>query len=307
MSNVKIGLATPVTLWTLGLDEKRRLLDEVVATGVGHVFMADHVSFRNGAGKDGFVEIAALSQLHPTIGVMISIYLLPLRHPLPVARQLATMHEIAPGRVTFGVGIGGEDRHEVEVCGVDPKTRGRRMNESLAVLRGVMSGKPFDFAGEFFQVSQARIKPTIGTSIPIIVGGRSNAALVRTGRFGDGWMGAWCSVRRFEEASGIIRQAAEEAGRTDVDWQHGYQPWVGVADTADAARALVADAMEKFYHVPFGKFERYVPFGTPEDVAAMLVPYRDAGCRIFNLKVVAATDTESIAATGIIADRLHAA
>ena len=67
-------------------------------------------SFRDGSGTDGFVEIAALSQLHAEISVMISIYLLPLRHPLPVARQLATMHKIAPGRMLFGVGIGGEEQ-----------------------------------------------------------------------------------------------------------------------------------------------------------------------------------------------------
>ena len=53
--------------------------------------------------------------------VMTSIYLLPLRHPLPVARQLSSMGKVAPGRFTFGVGVGGEDRHEVEICGVDPR------------------------------------------------------------------------------------------------------------------------------------------------------------------------------------------
>ena len=68
------------------------MLADVAAAGVDHVFMADHVSFRNGSGTDGFVEIAGLSQLHPSMGVMISIYLLPLRHPVPVARQLATAH-----------------------------------------------------------------------------------------------------------------------------------------------------------------------------------------------------------------------
>lgn len=53
---------------------------------IDHMYMADHISFHDGSGTDGFVEIAALSQLHPNLGVMISIYLLPLRHPLPVAR-----------------------------------------------------------------------------------------------------------------------------------------------------------------------------------------------------------------------------
>jgi alkanesulfonate monooxygenase SsuD/methylene tetrahydromethanopterin reductase-like flavin-dependent oxidoreductase (luciferase family) len=65
----------------------------------------------------------------------VALYLLPLRHPVLVARQLASIAELAPGRLTFGVGIGGEDPHELEICGVDPRTRGRRMDESLEILR----------------------------------------------------------------------------------------------------------------------------------------------------------------------------
>ena len=114
----------------MSIDAKHRMLEDAWAAGVNHIFMADHVSFRDGSGTDGFVEIAALSQLHAEMSVMISIYLLPLRHPLPVARQLATMHKIAPGRMLFGVGIGGEDRHEIEICGVDPRTRGRRQTNA---------------------------------------------------------------------------------------------------------------------------------------------------------------------------------
>ncbi len=132
---LKFGLATPSNLWSLDWDERRAVVGNIVESGFDHIFMADHVSFRNGSGTDGFVEVASLSQLDPRVGVMISIYLLPLRHPLPVARQLASMARIAPGRMIFGVGIGGEDRHEIEICGVDPKRRGIRANESLEISR----------------------------------------------------------------------------------------------------------------------------------------------------------------------------
>lgn len=82
-----------------------------------------------GHGNDGMVTAAALANLHPDLGVYLGVYLLPLRHPVPVARQLANLAEMAPGRIRFGVGIGGDDRHEVEVCGVDhsaQKCRHRR-------------------------------------------------------------------------------------------------------------------------------------------------------------------------------------
>jgi len=271
-----------------------------VDVGINHLYMADHVSFHDGSGNDGFVEVAALSQLHPSINVMISIYLLPLRHPLPVARQLATMHKVAPGRMMFGVGVGGEDRNEIKLCGVDPATRGRRTNESLDIIRRLMDGSTIDFSGEFFELERACIKPAVTQPIPIIVGGRSNAALARAGRFGDGWIGVWCSVRRFQEALQLVQDAADKAGRNKTDWLHGYQPWLGVGDTRAEARAIVAKEMEDFYKVPFEKFERYTPYGTPDEVAAQLKPYVDAGCRLMNLKVCARDDAESIEAAGAI-------
>ncbi len=302
---LRVGMTPPDGFWGADVDARRHMLDRLVANGIDHVFMADHVSFHDGSGTDGFVEIAALSQLNPDIGVMISIYLLPLRHPLPVARQLATMHKIAPGRMLFGVGIGGEDRHEVEVCGVDPSTRGRRMDEMLPLVRALMRGETVSVDGDFFQIHEARVKPTIDPPIPIIVGGRSDAALRRAGRFGDGWVGAWCSENRFTKALALIDEAAESSGRGAVAWQHGYQPWLGVADTREEARALVAGQMERFYKVPFEQFERYTPYGTPEQVAEALSGYVERGCSILNMKVVAGNDDEAIAAGGIIAERLR--
>ncbi len=280
------------------------MLDQLHEAGIDHVYMADHVSFRDGHGTDGFVEIAGLSQLHDHLGVMISVYLLALRHPMAVARQMATMTQLAPGRVSLGVGVGGDDRHEIEVCGVDPRTRGRRTDECLAILRLLADGNPIDYTGEFFDLDAASIKPPIG-SIPILIGGRSDAALVRTGRHGDGWIGAWCSPRRFAEAVDIIDEAAAEAGRA-ANWIHGYQPWIGVGRTRDQARQAVAGAMERFYRVPFERFERYTPYGGVEEVAERLQPYREAGCRLFNLKVVAHDEPTAMEAAGRIAGLLRA-
>jgi len=269
----------------MGHSQRIETVKNINDSGFNHLFMADHVSFRDGAGTDGFVEVAALSQLHASIGVMISIYLLPLRHPLPVARQLASMARIAPGRMIFGVGIGGEDRHEIEICGVDPATRGALSNESLAIIRGLMNGDTVTHHGAHFSIDDARIRPTPQQAIPIIVGGRSNAALQRAALYADGWIGVWCSARRFKEAVGMVADYAHTAGRRAPQWCHGYQPWVGVDADPSKAREAVKQGMENFYKLPFEKFERYTPSGTPQQVAEQLAPYIDAGCSMFNLKV----------------------
>ena len=300
----RFGLSTPSNLWTQRLDQKQASVAAAYDAGYDHLFMADHVSFRNGSGTDGFVEVAGLSQLHPRMGVMISIYLLPLRHPLPVARQLSTMGQLAPGRMIFGVGIGGDDRHEVEVSGVNPATRGKRTNESLEIIRRLLDGETVDFAGEHFDLSEAVIRPRPDPAIPIMVGGRSDAALVRAGRHAEGWIGVWCSERRFAEAVHKVEATAAEAGRDAVAWQHGYQPWVGIADSKEQAREVVKEQMERFYKIPFEKFERYTPYGTPQQAAEMLAGYAEAGARLFNLKLCTVHAEEELAAAAELRSQL---
>jgi alkanesulfonate monooxygenase SsuD/methylene tetrahydromethanopterin reductase-like flavin-dependent oxidoreductase (luciferase family) len=243
--------------------------------------------------------------LHPTLPVMTGVYLLPLRHPVLVARQLSDIDQLAPGRLIFGVGIGGEDRHEVEMCGVDPATRGRRMEECLAVLRELRTGAAVTFHGEFFDLDDAHVLPAPAEPIPIIVGGRSDAALRRAGRLGDGWLGIWNSPRRFGEAVEIIADEAGRAGRDGPPTRHAMQVWCGIADTKEQARAHVAPAMEAFYQIPFERFEKYSPYGTPEDVAEFLAPYVEAGCTMFNL-IPQSDDRESALAGAATVKKLLA-
>ena len=84
-------------------------LGRVHDAGIDHICCGDHVSFFVGAGLDGLLQATALATLHPTLPVMTGVYLLPLRHPVLVARQLSDLDQLAPGRLIFGVGIGGEE------------------------------------------------------------------------------------------------------------------------------------------------------------------------------------------------------
>jgi alkanesulfonate monooxygenase SsuD/methylene tetrahydromethanopterin reductase-like flavin-dependent oxidoreductase (luciferase family) len=273
-------------------DDVRVHLGAVHDAGIDHVCVGDHVSFFVGAGLDGLLQATTLALLHPTLPVMTGVYLLPLRHPVLVARQLSDLSQFAPGRLVFGVGIGGEDRHEVEICGVDPATRGRRMEECLIILRQLLTGKPTTFHGEFFDLDDALIVPTPVKPMPIIVGGRSDAAVRRAGRLGDGWLGIWNSARRFAEVVDILADEAARVGRVDPPRRHAMQLWCGIGDTKEAARARLAPAMEGFYQIPFERFEKYSPYGTPEDIAEFLVPYVEAGCTSFNL-IPQAVDRET--------------
>jgi alkanesulfonate monooxygenase SsuD/methylene tetrahydromethanopterin reductase-like flavin-dependent oxidoreductase (luciferase family) len=263
--------------------EWRRLIARAEAAGLDHLAVGDHVSFHSGAGADGLIAASTVLGVAERLSTNTAVYLLPLRHPVLVARQLADISARAPGRFMFGVGVGGEDRHEVEVCGVDPSTRGRRMDECLQVIRELLTGQPVDFEGEFVKLAQAQIVPAVAGTIPIVVGGRSDVAIHRAGRYGDGWFGIWVSARRYEQAIGQMREAAENAGREKFESTNALNMWCGVDVTSDGARTHVASAMEAFYGLPYRAFEKWSPAGTPTQLADFLMPYLAAGCSVFNL------------------------
>lgn len=303
---LRVGTVGGDALLAGPMEARRALAERLEHSGIDHLFIADHISFHNGMGMDGLINAAILTTLCPSMEVCVGVYLLALRHPVPVARQIASLAQSAPGRLILGVGVGGEDRHEVAICGVDPATRGRRTDACLQALTGLLSGAPTTHHDAFFDFDDALIVPPPDPAVPLLIGGRADAALRRAGTHGDGWLGVWTSPTRFAAAVAEVEAHAEAAGRARRCRAHGMQIWVGVDDDRDTARARLARRMERFYRTPYERFERYAPFGTPDEVAAALAPLVDAGCRRFNLTPVAGSEAEGIDAVAEIAERLRA-
>lgn len=301
----RIGMLASPAMLRLPVASRAKHLARVVDAGCSHVFVADHVSFHVGLGMDGLMQAALIAGLEPRLQVVVGVYLLALRHPVPVARQIATLCESAPGRLVLGVGVGGEDRHEIEICGVDPGSRGRRTDDCLVALQGLLSGEPTSHAGAFFEFDAAQILPAPDPVVPIVVGGRSNAAVRRAGRFGDGWLAVWCSPTRFARGVVEVGEHAAAAGRSAPD-RHGLQVWLSIDADRARARARLAQGMEQMYRVPFERFEKYSPYGEPGEIADFLRAYVDAGCRFFNLMPLADSTEAGIDAIAEIRERLHA-
>lgn len=277
------------------VEQRRALVARAIDGGLDHFFGADHVSFhRGGWGVDGLVRAAQITALHDQARVMVGVYLLALRHPMPVARQLATICESAPGRLMLGVGVGGEDPHEFEVCGIDPRTRGRRTDEMLSILEPLLAGETVDSEGPFYPLERAEISPVPEPRVPIFVGGRAPAALRRAGQYGDGWLGIWSTPERYRQAVETVREEAARFGRAERCTQHGIQLWLAVDDDKAAARARLGRRMEAIYRVPFEKFERYSPHGSLAEVADQLAELADAGCRLFNVACIGRSAEQSI-------------
>ncbi|HUK70254.1 MAG TPA: LLM class flavin-dependent oxidoreductase [Streptosporangiaceae bacterium] len=298
-ASARVGMFPPFGLLERSPDTARGFLAAAGQAGIDHVCCGDHVSFA-GVGFDGLVQATALAMLHPTLPIYTGLYLLPLRHPMLVARQLADIERLAPGRLIFGAGVGGEDRHEISICGVDPATRGLRMNECLTVVRQLLTGMAVTFHGKFFDFDDAVITPAPAAAIPITIGGRSDAAIRRAGRLGDGWLGIWNSPRRFATAVEMAAAEAARIGRPDPPTRHAMQVWCGLANSKEEARACLAPTMETVYRLPFERFERYCPYGTADDVAEFLAPYAYAGCPEFNLIPQSPDHDQAIAGTAAV-------
>jgi alkanesulfonate monooxygenase SsuD/methylene tetrahydromethanopterin reductase-like flavin-dependent oxidoreductase (luciferase family) len=281
------------------------LFDRIAGAGIDHVMVGDHVMFQGGAGNDGLADAASVVTATEQLDVYLAVYLMVLRHPLPVARQVLTVAQFAPGRLWLGLGIGGDDRREVIACGVDPATRGRRMDESLGIVRRLLAGETVSAEGEFFSLDDVRLRPVPEQPIPLIVGGRSDAALRRAGRLGDGWLGIWASAARCAEAVRSVEEHAAAAGRRDVAWKHGMTFWCGFGSSRAEARSRVAPAMEGLYRTSFERFERYVPCGSAEEVAAFAAPYLEAGCSTLNFIPVAGSDEAGIDAVAEVGKLLR--
>jgi alkanesulfonate monooxygenase SsuD/methylene tetrahydromethanopterin reductase-like flavin-dependent oxidoreductase (luciferase family) len=276
------------------MTHRRRMLSRMADAGMDHVMVGDHVMFHGGVGNDGLTDAASVVTANDDLRVYLAVYLLALRHPLLVARQILTVSQFAPGRLSLGLGIGGDDRREVEACGVDPKTRGRRMDECLLLLRRLLAGEEVTHEGAFFSLDRARIEPPPDPEVPLVVGGRSDAALRRAGRLGDGWLGIWTSAKRCAEAVEAVVAHADEAGRTDVAWQHGMTFWCGFGTDGAEARDRVAPVMEGLYRTSWDSFEHYIPHGTTGQVAEFVAPYIHAGCTVLNFIPFAGSDEAGI-------------
>jgi probable F420-dependent oxidoreductase len=134
-----------------------------------------------------FSLIPALGAVTSRLRFVTFVLKLPVRDPVLVAKQATSTAVLTGGRLVLGVGTS-PWREDYEVLGVDWATRGRRMDESIAILRGLAAGGYFEHHGKVFDLPPVKIAPVPGDPIPVLIGGHADAALRRAARVGDGWM-----------------------------------------------------------------------------------------------------------------------
>jgi len=134
-----------------------------------------------------FSLIPALGAVTTHLRFVTFVVKLPVRSPVLVAKQATSTAVLTGNRLVLGVGIS-PWREDYEVLGVPWADRGRRMDEGLAIVRGLSAGGYFEYHGEIFDLPPVKIAPVPSEPIPILIGGHSGAALRRAARAGDGWL-----------------------------------------------------------------------------------------------------------------------
>src|SRR5262245_9428150 len=225
---MKLTVEFPSVSYREGPKGVMRLAEAIEQIGYDHIDMFDHVVMGYPmAGREpgpypaqmpileAFMALSYMAAVTTRVGLGTEVLVLPQRHPTLVAKQVSTLDTLSGGRVRLGIGVGWQES-EFEALGADFRSRGRRTDEAIRLLRASWGESSVSLNGEHYATVAMAMehKPPQGGRLPIWIVGNSEVAYRRIGRLGDGWLASRVTdadVARNAIAS--IRGHAEEAGR----------------------------------------------------------------------------------------------
>ena len=159
-----------------------------------------------------FSLIPAMAAVTERLRFTTFVVKLPIRHPVLVAKQAASVAVLSNNRFGFGVGASPWPE-DFQVTGTDWPTRGKRLNEMIEIIRGLTGGGFYEFHGRHYDIPSVKICPVPSEPIPILIGGHSDAALKRAARLSDGWMHAGGDQQALERYLTRLNELRREYGR----------------------------------------------------------------------------------------------
>ena len=193
-----------------GPEQLASIVDHLESTGVDSVWFSELVYSK---AVDPFVGMAYALARTTNLKVGTSVAVLPGRHPVLVAKQLASLAGLAPKRVLPVFGLRSAIPAEREIFVVPDGQRAAVFDESLQLLRSVLEQQDVAFSGDYFAVSSAGVEPRPVKPLDIWLGGSAPAAFRRIGQLGDGWLGSFLTPDEARGGREQIQRAAAEAGR----------------------------------------------------------------------------------------------
>ena len=281
---VKFGLMTRLP----NPDECRATVELLESLEFDSLWVGDHIAFTVPI-LDPLLQLSHAAAYSRRLVFGTSVYLLPLRHPTIVAKQMATLDHLTEGKFIAGVGVGGEFPNEFAACGVPVEERGARLSEGISVLRKLWSGDTVENKGQFYPFPQVQMQPAPKQQggPPVWCGGRSQAALKRAGRIANGYISYVVTPEMYKSALETIGDSAKAANRQLKSFGTGHLIFMRLDNTYESAWNVATEYLSIRYAMDFrNAAQKYALLGRPEDVAEQLTEFHTAGIRHFILDMV---------------------
>jgi alkanesulfonate monooxygenase SsuD/methylene tetrahydromethanopterin reductase-like flavin-dependent oxidoreductase (luciferase family) len=256
---MRVGVGLPITIPRADPSLVLRWAEYADTGPFTSLGVLDRFLYDNFEAMTGLAAAAAVTE---RIALAATIVIAPLRSPILLAKQAATIDAFSGGRLTLGVGLGAR-QDDYEIAGVEYRTRGRRLTEALADMRS------------FWESERVGPRPAQTGGPRLLVGGSGGPALVRMARYADGYVHGGGPPRAFARAANEARAAWNDAGRPGQPELWG-QAYFALDGAGEAGAAYLKD-----YYAFTGPFAEKIAAGlltTPDEVADLLRGYEEAGC-----------------------------
>jgi probable F420-dependent oxidoreductase len=291
MSGIKIGVG--FGLWRLGMPSPETICsyaERAEDVGIDSIWLSDHIVSRNPE-----LEISCIMAMFAArtkkIKMGPSVLTLPARDPVQVAKTYATLDYLTDGcgRVIMAVGLGSDPR-DCLACGIAPEERAKRMEEGVQVMRKLWAGPHVTHEGRFYKFTDVTIEPRPAKgSLDIWIGGKSDLAIKRTARYGDGWFPSFVTPQEFKEGMAKLTEYGKLYGRAINPREAGVLILTHVSHDRTRAQEITQKFFQGF-PIPPESLPTRCAIGTSEECIEKIQSYVDVGCSKFVLWPVAPPD-----------------
>lgn len=269
-ASIPLGMSLPHrSPDAIDVDEVRRVAQRAEALGFQDLWVTentlDHVQ-----SLDPAVVLTYAGAVTTSIRLGVSVVVLPVRHPIHVAHQVATLDHVSRGRAILGVGIGRPDHYAH--FQVSPERRVRALREGVELIKAFWTEPKVTYKGRVYEIDHGdmALRPVQKPRPPIWLGGGHPDAVRRAVEIADGWMGAGGSTNAaFAKSVPLLHAELETARRDPAGFPISKRVFLSVHERADVARAEVDRWFTTVYRNPDGADTAGV-HGTPEQVRAQL-------------------------------------
>ena len=278
---MKIRIGIGFSGWPFGsIEDFWAMVDLVEESGLDSIWLNDRI--RNPApALEPITALAMIAGRTQRIKFGMSVAVLPVRDPLIVAKEIATIDFLSKGRMLPAFGLGLPQEAEWLAVGRTPHRRGAMTDEAVPLMRRLWSEEAVSHAGEFYSTHELTIQPKpCQQPLPVWFGGRSQAAYKRVARLGDGFLGSYQPPSEAGKAVCAIRSAAEVYGRKVPEDHYGtIVPFhFGDGDLSDEIQTLMRRID------PDTPFESYVAWREPDAILRRIDEYVEVGVSKFVLR-----------------------